>query len=267
MTCAGLLAKPGTSAEIAQEAAAAQAAAAAESRRRTRLIIGLVVGLGLPITLGAALSVWLYRRKPVADKGKWDFTDAEPRPYTDTSSSEGVREVPHSTASSPKTSPKSATFATAGINSPPLDYYAAPAVPFDRQIEAQRQGDTSPTAAGTAGVTSPTFTRNSSILDVYRKAREAALERQSSTQGPAVSRSLTTRTTASSRGLPSTPRPMRSNSHLVGQTFGAPSLDPDAQPDIIIQHKDGGVVQELPPPYAYRSGADGPSSASSSRQP
>ena len=31
------------------------------------------------------------------------------------------------------------------------------------------------------------------------------------------------------------------------------SIDPDAEPDIIIQHRDGGVVQELPPPYLDRS--------------
>lgn len=31
------------------------------------------------------------------------------------------------------------------------------------------------------------------------------------------------------------------------------SIDPDAQPDIIIQHRDGGIVQELPPPYLDRS--------------
>lgn len=35
------------------------------------------------------------------------------------------------------------------------------------------------------------------------------------------------------------------------------NLDSDAEPDIIIQHRDGGIVQELPPPYMpsrYRNG-------------
>jgi len=43
--------------------------------------------------------------------------------------------------------------------------------------------------------------------------------------------------------------PMSSGSYPVDNQG---RIDPDVEPDIIIQHRDGGVVQELPPPYLDR---------------
>lgn len=40
----------------------------------------------------------------------------------------------------------------------------------------------------------------------------------------------------------------------------AQPLDPDTEPDIIIQHRDGGVAQDLPPPYLDQSQTSPPSS-------
>jgi len=44
----------------------------------------------------------------------------------------------------------------------------------------------------------------------------------------------------------------RSRVPASSQSYSAENpghIDPDTEPDIIIQHRDGGVVQELPPPY------------------
>ena len=45
------------------------------------------------------------------------------------------------------------------------------------------------------------------------------------------------------------------SSHSVPTALVDTSLNPDIQPDIIIQHRDGGagIVHELPPPYADRT--------------
>lgn len=88
-----------------------------------------------------------------------------------------------------------------------------------------------------------------------RKAHEARLEsqrRKPSYQGSNPS-------LRSQRNYPGLPPgalpPLTPGSSGVAQHAISSTLDPDVQPDIIIQHRDGGsgVVQELPPPYVDRS--------------
>jgi hypothetical protein len=46
-----------------------------------------------------------------------------------------------------------------------------------------------------------------------------------------------------------------SRNHISTRPFTSETqpLSPESEPDITIQHRDGGVVQELPPPYLDRS--------------
>jgi hypothetical protein len=70
-------------------------------------------------------------------------------------------------------------------------------------------------------------------------------DRYAKTQAPA------TRSTDDDKIL----RTPSSNPSIPDQppTAGVQSLESDTEPDIIIQHRNGGVVQELPPPYLDRS--------------
>ncbi|KAJ3480185.1 hypothetical protein NLI96_g8531 [Meripilus lineatus] len=49
--------------------------------------------------------------------------------------------------------------------------------------------------------------------------------------------------------------PSTGGNGLPQTTMSTSTFDPDVQPDIIIQHRDGGsgIVQELPPPYVDRN--------------
>jgi hypothetical protein len=51
------------------------------------------------------------------------------------------------------------------------------------------------------------------------------------------------------RASPSPGAGSRSRTPVPNRPYSAGPIDPDAEPDIIIQHRDGGIVQELPPPY------------------
>ena len=83
---------------------------------------------------------------------------------------------------------------------------------------------------------------------------------------PTTITTVTTTTTATARRRTLAPGPRaggggesRAGVERLAPLLNVP-LDPDTQPDIIIQHRDGGagVVHELPPPYADRAGAPTP---------
>lgn len=60
---------------------------------------------------------------------------------------------------------------------------------------------------------------------------------------------------SSRRDTPAQPPPSSAADRMSSGSYPVENqgrMDPDVEPDIIIQHRDGGVVQELPPPYLDR---------------
>ena len=145
---------------------------------------------------------------------------------------------------------------TTKASTPLLEVTPIPPVYFDRELEEAGRGSGASDPSGAASSSdmsgkSPA-SASSDPTARYRKALEASsrghlLSTTSSSSSP----------TASSLGLP--PSPRRGGSNLNAQPLVSAPLDVDIQPDIIIQHRDGGIVQELPPPYADRSGQRAPS--------
>lgn len=265
-SCVGLVSSSKTSAEIAKEAQDRQNAAnEAESQRHLRLILGIVFGLGVPLVIGLAVLFYLYqrRRRLGPDNGIWDVTDhnAMPRPWFPNNATE-MREVDAASQVVSTPGSKHSGYATPGSPSsmPFMQVTPIPPIYFDHEIAQSSVAGSPPTTATASAYASPSGSGSTSaysqgrpprtppasaqVLDArLRKAREARQGRpQASSQG------------SLHQAGPSGAVPP----HLV-----AAALDPETQPDIIIQHRDGGVVQELPPPYMDR--ARGPSPAPGAR--
>ena len=240
----GLVSTSKTTQQIQQEAQDRQKAAEeAEKQQHLRLGLGLGLGLGLPLLLGIGAAVWFFARprKSSHDQGIWD-DDAVARPWR-TNETE-MREVDAASQQYPST-PGSKISGYGSPDSPSatpfMQVTPIPPIYFDREVAHARSVSTSATVsagASASGSGSGTRTAEDTQLSAeasarYNKSREAL---QGRPQGEASSRG--------GRRAGTLPPP------LIGVT-----LDPDTQPDIIIQHRDGGagVVHELPPPYADRS--------------
>lgn len=245
-TCVGLVSSSQTTAQIQQEAQARAQAAAKASRQHTlHLALGLALGLGVPAVLGIALLFYFYcrpRKNPHEQRGIWDDEDAEPRPWHPPGDQAEMREA--DAASQYVSTPRSNKSGFAAPDSPSatpfMQVTPIPPVYFDRELEQAGVSVASASASRSSQSQSEPSTSAPDSAKA-RKYREALQDRQhapdSSSRGPQLV----------------SPRPIRMNT-LPPPLLGA-ELDPEAQPDIIIQHRDGGsgIVQELPPPYADRS--------------
>lgn len=258
-TCVGLVSSTKTQAQIQQEAQARAQTAAEASRQHTlRLILGLTLGLGIPAVLSLALLLYFHyrpRKNPHEQGGIWDDQDAAPRPWRLPSGDDTeMREV--DAASQYVSTPQSHKSGYVGPDSPSatplMQVTPLPPVYFEREIaQAGTSTSAASAASGTAtGSSGSQSTPTTSAPDSARtrKYREALRDPQHGARPKLAS-----------------PRPVRMNP-LPPPLLGA-GLDPDTQPDIIIQHRDGGsgIVQELPPPYADRSAAHTPADTPHSR--
>ncbi|GJE93630.1 hypothetical protein PsYK624_097900 [Phanerochaete sordida] len=253
--CVGLVSSSKTTAEIQQESqAAVQAASDAAHQHTIHLILGLVLGLGIPAILGLALLLYFrYRPRKTANdqRGIWDDQDAQPRPWHASGEQTEMREVDAASqyASTPRTG-KSGYAPDSPSATPFMQVTPIPPVYFDRELEATASGSGSRSSQGQS---TPAMSVTESGR--ARKHREALQDRPQSAG-------------SSSRGpQPASPRPIRMGT-LPPPLLGA-ALDPEDQPDIIIQHRDGGsgVVQELPPPYVDRSAPPQAPAAGETRSP
>ncbi|THG95943.1 hypothetical protein EW026_g5799 [Hermanssonia centrifuga] len=141
VSCVGLVSSSKTSAQIKQEAAdRAHAEAEQEHRKRVKLVVGLVVGLGVPILVGLAAIAWLYsRRKSHIERGLWDNQDVTPRawhPPDAEGDAVGMREV--DAAGSAAVTPGLKTPGSANYspsNTPLMEVTPIPPIYFDREID------------------------------------------------------------------------------------------------------------------------------------
>ncbi|KAI0804494.1 hypothetical protein BC629DRAFT_1180670 [Irpex lacteus] len=118
---------------------------------------------------------------------------------------------------------------------PDMDVTPLPAVYFDREVEKAQSNSTlvSGTASAPQTPSAPLTPRERKLLQARGQHPPTVPSRVPYT----ASRSATSLPFATSAGQ-------------IDNNY-----NPDVQPDIIIQHRDGGagIVQELPPPYADRS--------------
>lgn len=240
-----------TSAEIAKEAAERAKAEQQANSQRKKVIIGVAVGVGVSVVAAVALGGWWYKkRRDDRDEGTWDDQDVVARayelPFAD------VPEMQEGALSStPLMSKVSAVEPYTPLGSPGLQVTPIPPVYFDREIlhvlDSQSQsGSGSDSQYLTSASSSKSRAATAESLARYRKALEARSQ-TSSVAGPSSS------AYTSPTNHPSSPHSLRMDT--MSPQFVPTALDPDVQPDIIIQHRDGGagVVQELPPPYVDRT--------------
>jgi len=92
-------------------------------------------------------------------------------------------------------------------------------------------------APSSSSVSASADRRLAKLAEAHRSSRDDNIRRAAASLAPSSSSSLSQ--------VPTPSQPYSTNS-------GQPTIDPDTEPDIIIQHRDGGIVQELPPPYMAR---------------
>lgn len=264
-SCIGRVSSSKTTAQIAAEKAAREAAAkAAAARHRRNLIIEIVLGTTIPILLIAIAAAAYWRRRKLLndrDRGIWDGQDTIARAFNPpvvvsaedhTNEMREVGSIGSPSVSDSKLSP----YGTSNNQSSLPLLQSDPLTPTS--ADAGWTSLSSRPSYSSAGAVSSSRTGDSAART--RKALEARMESARQRGNPSHQ--------TSNPSLRSLPSPQRNHPGLPpgalppltpgGLSPGGVSvvpLDPDVQPDIIIQHRDGGgstVVQELPPPYADR---------------
>ncbi|ESK89415.1 hypothetical protein Moror_16190 [Moniliophthora roreri MCA 2997] len=217
--CVGLVSRPGNAAQLDQEAAAAQAQ---DRRRRTAIIAGTVAPIA-SILIGASIAAWyfLYYRRRRSQTRDIDLsghdTDMTVKPFT------GAGPLLYSAGSRSPKFPGGGSY----NDSEPHGYSNAPFDPYNGSDN------------GNATMRPPSESAQSSATGRYSrrmtKAAEAGMA-SSTVDGHSRSKSHDYNAGPSGSGTRTT---------SMGTTH-------DGEPELIIQHRDGGPgrVRELPPPYA-----------------
>ncbi|KAJ8522407.1 hypothetical protein ONZ45_g994 [Pleurotus djamor] len=243
--CIGLVTSSGNSTVIQQQMEEA-ARKADDDRRRRQVITGVCAAVGVIAGLAlAAAAYWYYRRR---NRQRQELEEAQPRKFEDSNGHEqyvSAIAFPHDASPSHSRSPKSAELSGSSVALMHAQY--ADAATFDpyqqtSNTESSRPHSDSTSSSGAgAGLSSrPSFAAFPTSSRRYNKAAEAGFRPSSSGSG--------------------SQRPMSSDgSSQVGSSSYPPTTHLlDDQPEIIIQHRDGGpTVRELPPPYADRGQRQG----------
>ncbi|KAI0340989.1 hypothetical protein BDW22DRAFT_373449 [Trametopsis cervina] len=247
--CVGLVSSSKTSAEIAQEAAdAAKAKAQADQHRR--IVIGVCVAVAIVAVIALSFGLWWYmKRKSDRENGIWDQSELTPRAWHPPEDTYPYMQEGGYTSGQPSLGAK-ITGATS-YHAVGESTASVPPVYFDHNSQQWYMSSQAGTASSSVPPPSPSPDIPMSARE--RKEREALQARRQAAEGPAR-------------------RPSAFSIADIGQSSSTP-LDPDVQPDIIVQHRDGGagIVHELPPPYADRTllqpSSPTTSSSSASRLP
>ncbi|KAK7031274.1 hypothetical protein VNI00_013525 [Paramarasmius palmivorus] len=249
--CIGLGSVSGSAAEMDRLTAQAQAAAAAKARRRrTAIIAGTVVPILVLLIGGIVTWYYFYYRPRRSRPRELDLgPDTTVKPFTESQVLSINSFIIDSTSTTPR-SPKSPP----GLHAGSIGHSSSPSDgPYNVSDSATASGSVGRTQSASSGPgPRPGFTNFPVRRGQSAKAMEAGTS-PSSTQNPqslpsAVSetsydqRSHIATTSGSANGAPSR-LPTRTTS--VGTTV-------NGEPELIIQHRDGGPgrVRELPPPYA-----------------
>lgn len=261
--CIGLVSSSGNSTIIKQQADAA--AAAVKAHKRKTIIIGVCVTLAGLIIIAGTILVVMYKRKRQQEHDRELAPDTAVRQYEERDEGQ-ILTIPSSTDRNSRSPKSPRTFLESSVSSSGLtssNYVGVP--PFDPYQSARDSGISS----GPPSSPDPSSHRpaSSGFSRRSQKAIEAGLASPQSMDsslrpGSADSRAPVTMTRSSSTqasGSGQTSTPSQGNTRWPTRTesLQAAVVDPNApvnDADIIYQHQDGGgVVRELPPPYADRN--------------
>ncbi|KAF4583908.1 hypothetical protein EYR40_002406 [Pleurotus pulmonarius] len=234
VNCTGLDTLSGNNTEIVRQLEDAATKEASDRRHRS-ITIGVSVAVGVLALLAlAGAAAWYWRRK---NRKQMALEEAIPHKFQDANGGQVIPVVafPHDVSPNPPRSHKSAELSGSSVALMHAQYANTPA--FDPYHSESSSGPTH----------SELSTSGGSGSNLSSRPSFAAF--------PTTSR----RTKAQEAGI--RPTSADSNNHRP-TSFDASSSSPQYQsttplledhPEIIIQHRDGGVVHELPPPYADRS--------------
>ncbi|KAF9492395.1 hypothetical protein BDN71DRAFT_1473847 [Pleurotus eryngii] len=234
IACTGLNTVSGNNTEVVRQIEEAAAKAASDRKQRS-IVIGVCVSVGVVALLVlAGTAVWYWRRK---NRKRMALEEAIPHKFQDSNSGQVTPVVayPHDLPPNPQRSHKSAELSGSSMALMHAQYANTPA--FDPYHNESSNGPTHSELSSSGGSGSNLSSRPSfaafPTTSRRMKAQEAGIR-------PTSADSNNHRPT-SFDASPSSPQ-YQSTTPLL-----------EDHPEIIIQHRDGGVVRELPPPYADRS--------------
>lgn len=242
MDCVGLVSSSGNSTQLQQ--AADDAAAAQKTHKRNSIIIGVCVTLAVLLVLGGGIGTVIFmRRRKIREEIELG-PDTTPNPFTEEhpgqvlSISSFIGGPP---AGSPRTPKSPDSYALS-----PSNYVSA--APFDPYGSIRQSGTDGRPGSGSSNGR-PGFTSfPSASVRRSNKAIEAGLASAQSLDSPLPPDSSTSDSSSRLMNSATSLRPLRSTSHTA-------SVPSNATTEVVYQHRDGGgIVRELPPPYADRSG-------------
>ncbi|KAF5350917.1 hypothetical protein D9758_010497 [Tetrapyrgos nigripes] len=233
--CVGLVSSSGNATELDQaQKEAEDAAARNKSNRKTAIIAGVLVPVLALLIGGGIIAFYIRRRRHrMAKEINMGPLDTIPKPFIDEGQILSINSFldTHSNTSprTPKTPP-----GPPGLVGHTVQNSVASSEPFD-PYNTTEHSSTRPNSSSSSGRPGFNSFPSSSVRrpSANGKAAEAAMSR-------------------SARSDVSNPSTSQAGPSLPPNTTLIPS--PDGDGEYIIQHRDGGgVVRELPPPYADRS--------------
>src|ERR1700722_3023691 len=221
--CPGLVSSSGNATLVqAADAAASAAASAAQARKRTTTTITITVILLLLSAAGGVI-IYLYLRKKTRLTETIDGQDTKPRKFEEVSGPISITlpiDLPSTPSSRSSLAPPYSSHFISDVKRPLSSDREEGSLHYPSRFPSTR-----PSSPRTHKANEPDALP---VTEVRRATTAIPLPR-------------------GGRRLPQLPMPSRSASANVRP----PSGNSSGEPDIIIQHRDGGVVQELPPPYRF----------------
>jgi hypothetical protein len=225
--CIGRASTSKTTAQIAQEAQDRKIASEQEKSGHKDLVIGISVAAGVIGVIALSVGLWWFmRRRAQQGRGIWDNNhDYLPRAWHLPRNTDSDTQQGHITAHPSLTSKLSGKTAYSHLEDSYTDASLETVHIYRVPSQTQVWSSISVLGSNSQPPTPP----------AQMTARERKMLEATTRLPPAVGAS--------------------SSSHSAQSPFVDESLNPDVQPDIIIQHRDGGagIVHELPPPYASRT--------------
>jgi hypothetical protein len=257
VSCVGLVSRAGNSTVIS--AANAKAKSEAKKSKRRTIIIAVCATIGSLIVISAALFALFLRRKKrirgiqdgqdtLARVFKEDTIDA-PESFTQPSpSKQQMAQMTISPDASPSTTASGSILPPPGIAVSNSQDSSSPQYAQTIPSDSTSQERGSPTA-GSANTSNPNTPNTPLSPHSFDNNGRHVKTRTRSTRSTDDRRAGSSHPSSSNPSVPLPGRPF---------TAGSQPLDPDTEPDIIIQHRDGGTIQELPPPYLDHRDRDQP---------
>ncbi|KAF8898300.1 hypothetical protein CPB85DRAFT_189229 [Mucidula mucida] len=259
--CGSLISTSGNSTEL--DAAAAQEAreqADKDNKKRTGIIVGVVIGVLALLLIAGGAFWWWYRRRNNGRKSSLDIDpDLAPTPYMSAGPTGQVLSI-NAFLDQPQ-QPYSPKASQNGMTTMSMSDATRSSTHFDpyHMVET-RTGPPSTSGRPTSSGSSTSNAGNMANFPLAPLRRSKAMEAGLGT-GMSDSTFDSVASDTSSRPLmersqsahpppgASTDAPWPPRATSMAQTAG--------EREIIYQHRDGGVVRELPPPYLDRSRVDG----------